>query len=151
MQRVLRILFSIWIWKHLCRSKAWYSHEWFIMNVSYDMLSKGSLFSTCMNLNGRRISLRFVDTMLLPCVSWQLLVWLNESLKVGQIQPSGAKAWQCFGKPITEVLRICIMLPIFDQLVFMLYFNFFGVLNPLVWALTVSYLMFVLSAEQLLL
>lgn len=43
------------------------------------------------------------------------------------------------------------MLPIFDQLVFMLYFNFFGVLNPLVGALTVSYLMFVLSAEQLLL
>lgn len=40
------------------------------------------------------------------------------------------------------------MLPIFDQLVFMLYFNFFVVLNPLVGALTVSYLMFISQAAS---
>lgn len=43
------------------------------------------------------------------------------------------------------------MLRIFDQVIFMLYFNFFGGLNSLIGSLTVYYLMFVLSAEQLLL
>jgi len=72
-------------------------------------------------------------------------------LQVGQTQPSGAKAGQCFGKPITAVLRICVLIHIFDEMVFMLYFNFFGVLNSLIGALTVYYLMFVLSSEQPLL
>lgn len=44
-----------------------------------------------MNLNERWALLRFVDTMSLLCVSWQFLVCLNELLKVGQIQPSGAE------------------------------------------------------------